>query len=246
MKSNKHLKPRSIDQRFKPPVRGIDFVEAMNYIQIKDVGIDFIYDNYTSVHLGYIPGKEMELEAVVAQAISDLSDPLDIVQKLATFVSQKILWAGYYEKQTGKRLPTDRNLSEREILQTGYGWCNEQARVLCYLTQIAGFASRLIFAGDRHSRYGHVITEVLLPSGWLAVDQSFGFCFLMNSYPVRAYNIYNNQKMRPYFQPIYMCFCEKLQTALGKEILKRDFTMAVAEDPLDGFEVLGYHNHYII
>ena len=68
----------------------------------------------------------------------------------------------------------DRGMTEEDLLQSGHGWCNEQARVLVALTQIAGLPSRLVFAQSRDSKIAHVVTEVYVDGKWVLVDQTEG------------------------------------------------------------------------
>ena len=39
---------RTIDTRYMPAVSGIDLEQALNYIALADVSLDFIYNKYTS------------------------------------------------------------------------------------------------------------------------------------------------------------------------------------------------------
>ncbi len=235
---------RPIDQRYKPPVKGIDLAQALNYIDARDVTPRFLYDRYTASRLTYVPGSRPGLEKVVRDLRCDGRAPVDKVQSIANFVAQEMLWAGYYEKKEGRPLAPDRNMREEDLLESGFGWCNEQARVFCALTQIAGVPSRLVFAANLRKRYGHVVCEVLLPEGWMMVDESFGYCFQMGRKPVRALDVFGAPKPRRYFEPIYKDMCQKLLAELGHEILDEWFGMSVAPDPLDGFKDLGFCNHW--
>jgi len=236
---------RPIDKRFLPPVAGVDLEQSLNYINLDDVGESFAYNRYTASRLPYVKGSRPRLEAIAAKAIGKARSPRDRVQKLADYVATEVPWAGFYEKRTGRRCPPDRAMSEEKLISSRVGWCNEQARVFCALTQVVGISSRLLFAGNLRKHYGHVITEVLLPSGWLAVDQSFGFLFEMNGKPVRASRIYLNQRCRSYFQPIYARLCNDLIATLGRDLLQDSFAMCLAKDPLDGFTDIGFHNHFV-
>ncbi|MDD5705696.1 MAG: transglutaminase-like domain-containing protein [Kiritimatiellae bacterium] len=237
---------RPIDTRSRPAVGGIDLVQALNYLALDEAGEGFIYDHYTNSKLAYTAGRRPALEEIVTRLRIGSAAPAAKVQAIATFVAEKVPWAGFYERDIGTTLRGDRALDEEGIVASGYGWCNEQARVFCVLTQVAGLASRLVFAGNPKAGYGHVIAEVLLPEGWLAADQSFGFLFLHGDRPVRAVDIYREPACRAFFSPRYRAVCAKLIAALGTECLSHSFTMALAEDPLDGFQGLGYCNHFAI
>jgi len=237
--------PRPIDTRFLPPVAGIDLEQSLNYLALPEAGETFIYQCYTGARLPYRAGSRPELERVARQAVSGATTPLAKVQALATYVATRMPWAGFYEQRTGQRLAADRGMSEEALLASGYGWCNEQARVLCGLTQVVGIPSRLVFAANLEAHYGHVVVEVLLPEGWLMVDESFGYCFCRDGKPVRAAEVYRDPACRAYFGPRYLKLCRDLATELSVERLRGSFNMALAAEPLDGFKDLGFHNHFV-
>jgi transglutaminase-like putative cysteine protease len=235
---------RAIDRRFVPPVKGVDLEQSLNYIALADVGPRFVEERYTSARTFYARGRRPALERVARRVVGRRPSPLQAAQRLAAFVASRVRWAGYRTKQTGRRPPTDRGLPEEAILRSGWGWCNEQARLYCALAQTVGLVARLVFATNLAKRYGHVVCEVLLPQGWMAVDESFGFCFLMRGRPVSAARVWRDPKARAHFAPIYRRMCRDLAAELGPKPM-RDFRMALGPTPLDGFKDLGYHNHYL-
>ena len=236
---------RPIDQRNKPPVKGVDLEHALNFIQLEQVGEAFMYEQYTAGHLSYTFGSRPFLEEKVRQHCGGMTDPLAKVQSLSEYVANEVLWAGYYEQKTTRRLSAIRNATEETIIASGYGWCNEQTRVLCALTQIAGVSSRLIFASNKAKTYGHVVCEVLLPEGWMLIDQSFAYCFYMNNKPVRVIDVFNKKEMRGYFEPIYKDLCQNLIKKIEQKIVSVDFAMAAGDNPLDGFSNIGFYNYFI-
>ena len=236
---------RTIDTRYMPSVGGIDLEQSLNYIALADVSLDFIYDKYTSSRMIYTAGSRPVLEGLAAGLTGGIAGEMEKIEKLTRFVAEKVPWAGYYHKAMGQRLAYNRNLSEEDFITTGYAWCNEQARLLCALTQIIGIPSRIVFAGARKGG-GHVVVEVLTAKGWLLADQSFGYLFINNGKIVDAYNVWHNKKNHEYFAPVYKKLCAKLTSELGKVILKDEFSMSQMENPLDGFEILGYHNYFIL
>ncbi len=236
---------RTIDTRYMPAVGGIDLEHALNYISLADVSLDFIYDKYTSGRLIYTAGSRPVLEGLAMNLIGGITGELEKIEKLTGFVAEKVLWAGYYHKAMGHRLAYNRNLSEEDLIASGYGWCNEQARLLCALTQIIGIPSRIVFAGARKGG-GHVVVEVLTDKGWLLVDQSFGYPFINNGEIADAYNVWHNKKNHDYFKGVYKKIYAKITKELGKAILDDEFSMSQMANPLDGFEILGYHNYFIL
>jgi hypothetical protein len=236
---------RTIDTRYMPAVGGIDLEQALNYIALADVPLDFIYDKYTGGRTIYTAGSRPVLEGLAAKLVSGVTDELGKIEKLTKFVAEEVPWAGYYHQAMGHRLAYNRNLDEEGLIASGYGWCNEQARLLCALTQIIGITSRLVFAAARKGG-GHVVVEILTSQGWLLIDQSFGYLFINNGKITDAYNVWHNKENREYFEPVYKKLCEKLTQELGEDILKDEFSMSQLSNPLDGFEILGYHNYFIL
>ena len=236
---------RPIDQRFKPPVAGIDLEHSLNYIDLEDAGEAFIYERYTGTRLPYRKGSRPMLEELAARATAGATTPLDQARAIAAHVATEYRWAGYYEKKTGRPLPKDRGLTEEAIIESGYGWCNEQARVLCGLTQVIGVPSRLVFAGNPDKKYGHVETEVYLPEGWMLIDQSFGYCFLMEGMPIRAADIKTNPGAYEYADRVYQDLAKVLIDDLGREILADSFDMMLDDHPVKGFKALGFHNYFV-
>lgn len=237
---------RSIDKRFMPGVRGVDLEQSLNYIALDDVTERFAYDRYTGARLPYARGSRPALEKLARRLTGGARGPADKVGRLTAFVATEVKWAGFFKLETGRALPPDRAMTEEELIESGYGWCNEQARVLCALTQVAGIPSRLVFAANLRKRYGHVVVEALLPEGWMTIDQSLGYCFRARGKPVRASRIWRHPATRACLQPVYRRLCDDLIATLGKGILAGSFNMALAKDPLDGFADIGYHNHFVL
>jgi len=236
---------RRIDQRFKPPVKGIDLWQAMNYVPLDEVGRDFIYNGHTSATICYTAGSRPVLERTVGDVCGKTSDPLDRLGLLTSFVAEQVRWAGFHEHEKGVRLPVDRNFTEEQILKSGFGWCNEQSRLLCALAQIADIPARIVFASNREGTFGHVVIEVLTPRGWMMIDQSLDCLFLHDGRPLSAWEVWHDPSQRDYFQPIYRAACQQLRKALGPDLLSRDFKMCMEEEPLSGFGSLGYCNCFV-
>ncbi|WP_194927007.1 transglutaminase-like domain-containing protein [Catenulispora pinisilvae] len=72
-----------------------------------------------------------------------------------------------------ERVPPDRALSEEDIVASGAGWCNEQARVLISLCEVGGIAGRLCFVYHDNLRCGHTAVELDLDGRWAFFDPTF-------------------------------------------------------------------------
>ncbi len=77
----------------------------------------------------------------------------------------------------------------------------------------------------------------------MLVDQSFGMCFIHEGQPATAWEVVHKPQVADLFGPSYLNKCRELELALGHDILARDFKMAISNNPLLGFECLGYCNH---
>ncbi len=234
---------REIDRRGPEKVVGIDLVQAMNFIKLNDVSVDFIYNRYTSSTLVYKSSSRPRLEEVSKEITKDCPDQIGKVRALAQFVATKVRWAGYYQMRTGQRLAPDRNMTEEQLIESGDAWCNEQVRVMCALTQVIGITSRMVFADNpKYGSYAnHVVTEVLLSTGWMMVDQSLGCCFAMDDKPVRAVDVLGDKDLAM----LYKGCCAKLKHDLGNTY--SDTTcFFYTEDPLLLFKNLGFYNYFIL
>ena len=236
---------RPIDQRYKPPVAGIDLEQSLNYVELDVAGEAFCYDHYTSSHLPYVKGQRLRIEMAATQAVGVAQDVLSQVQAIARYVASEVLWAGYYEKRNGTVLPANQDLTEEKILEQRFGWCNEQARLFCCLTQAVSIPSRIVFAVHKADGLGHCMGEVLSSEGWMLVDQSVGFCFLQDGQPRSTEQVRNDESIRAYFLPRYKKVYEPVIEEIGEAIMSRWFKMIMVDDPLEGLHDVGFHNHYL-
>ena len=238
---------RRIDRRYEgqayPPVSGIDLVQALNYIPVEEVGVDFAYEGLTSSKTFYRKGSRPLLEAAVHEILDNENDDCAKVERLVRALPDTVTHAMFYQKATGTVLPGNGGLTEEQILELGYGWCNEQARVFCCLAQIAEIPSRIIFAGNPERRYGHTVSEVLLPAGWMMVDQTKGCCFIKDAKPIRAIDVYNDMHCRAYFEPIYRKQVAAWRKELPAEVIEG---MMASDNPLDGYKQIGICNYFIL
>jgi len=68
--------------------------------------------------------------------------------------------------------PGNRALSEEELLESGWGWCNEQARLFVTLAQIAGFPARMCSIYHFDGIHAHMTSEVFVNGKWSFADAS--------------------------------------------------------------------------
>lgn len=159
-------------ERFVPSVSGLDLEQALNYVSSGKIPLRWFYESFTNTRILYSPGSRPGLEAFLERHAITGKPTSKKLEHLVRSVYESIT----HYSILGIRGPTARGLTEEALLLLGEGWCNEQARVLCALAQIAGFPARLVFAGMRDKR-GHVLTEVFHAKKWVLIDQTCAFVF---------------------------------------------------------------------
>lgn len=167
-------RPKSIRDRFVPPVAGIDLEQALNYTDSEGLDLAWFYDSFTYPRVFYKRGSRPYLEKIVWERTKPDAPPMARLRACVAVVESRM---PHYIR-LGYKGATDRAMTEEELLRSGHGWCNEQARVLAALTQIAGLPSRLVFAQSRDGKAAHVVTEVHVDGKWVLVDQTEGLVAL--------------------------------------------------------------------
>jgi hypothetical protein len=141
----------------------------------------------------------------------------------------------------------DRGMTEEDLLQSGHGWCNEQARVLVALTQIAGLPSRLVFAQSRDSKIAHVVTEVYVDNKWVLVDQTEGWIFTrQDGRPINVHDLRTDPEVWREADALYKAQQQRnRERAKDKSFWDTGHGIARREHPMDLFECVGYQNYFI-
>ncbi len=236
-------KPKGIKERFVPPVAGIDLEQALNYTDAEGLDLAWFYESFTYPRVFYKPGSRPLLEKVVWEQTKANAPAMARLRACVALVATRMphyIRLGYYGA-------TDRAMTEEDLLRSGHGWCNEQARVLVALTQIAGLPSRLVFAHSRDRKAGHVVTEVYVDGKWVLVDQTEGFVFTRkDGSPLNVLDFRRDSSAWREADGLY-----KAQHARNRELAKdKSFWdsghgIAHREHPLELFECVGYHNYFI-
>ena len=152
-------------------VAGIDRYQANHYVVYRDETAEFIYNEYTPLDAGYIPGTLPGYERVVEQytdaSMSETEKALALLKDALPDVSRHPGAPPLF----GGPVAPDRALMDEELLSSGGAWCNEQARVYIRLCQVAGLQGRLVHLGGQ----SHTTAEVHADGQWILVDVSFHF-----------------------------------------------------------------------
>jgi hypothetical protein len=133
------------------------FIDEQLYLTAETAG--YIYSDYTPLELKYRHGSRPVLDATVDM----LTTP-----EMSEF--ERFLWLARFVRD----LPNRRNWApvdftggtEEELIAKGATMCNEQARLLVVLCQVAGLPARYV----GHHIGGHGVTEVYIDGAWAYYD----------------------------------------------------------------------------
>lgn len=147
-------------------VDGSYFIDSQIYLCAETA--DYIYSDYTPTTVDYRAGSRPVLDMIVAGlAVAGLGD------------FEKMLWLGRFVRD----LPNARGWdlgkesqdggTEEELIAKRALVCNEQARLMVILCQVAGLPARYI----GHHIGGHGVTEVYIDGRWSYFDTRGRFFF---------------------------------------------------------------------
>jgi len=163
---------KPITERFVPSVAGIDLEHALNYTSSDEIPREWFYRSFTFPRTFYRKGSRPALEAFLESRQCGHSGGREGAREIIRAVYETIS----HFSLLGFSGEAARGLCEEGLLLLGQGWCNEQARVLAALSQVAGIPARLVFCGMPNGQ-GHVLTELFLEEKWALVDQTAAFLF---------------------------------------------------------------------
>jgi transglutaminase-like putative cysteine protease len=144
------------------PVRGIDRLMSCGKIRLAPETEAYLYEEYTPTEVRYRPGSRPQLEAVAADVLgSPPRTDRAAVRKLVSWVPKNIRHAAGVDP-----CPLDRAISVEEIIASGWGWCNEQARVAVELARTAGVPGRLVAMYSLEENTGHMTAELYVEGKW--------------------------------------------------------------------------------
>ncbi|MEU6411994.1 transglutaminase family protein [Microbispora sp. NPDC046933] len=149
------------------PVAGIDLDQARGQLRLAPETEPLLYGAPPPA-ITYVPGARPRLEPVVAAL------PAGSPREFAVAANRWVNAHVTHPHHLPERIPPDRALAEEQIIASGSGWCNEQARVLVALAGLRGVPGRLCFAVHANLRCGHTAVELFLDGGWAFFDPTFG------------------------------------------------------------------------
>jgi len=139
--------------------------------------VEAIYSDFTPLDQPYTPGSRVFLEKIVNQVTDGLTSERDKAIALMDFCRDIPLVYGYetrsFSEGGGEIFHGG---AEEEVIRKGSTMCNEVARVLGILAQIAGMPSRyighmlLIDYDNPRSGTGHGVNEIYVDGAWAYFD----------------------------------------------------------------------------
>jgi hypothetical protein len=154
------------------PVRGIDRLLSYGKIRLAPETEEYLYGEYTPAETGYRPGSRPELEATARKILGDPPDAgWSGMRKLVSWVAANVVHPRDLEGET----PLGRAISEEELIASGRGWCNEQARLVVALARTVGVHGRLVGLYCSDSSEGHMTAELRVDGkwGWLCATRDY-------------------------------------------------------------------------
>jgi hypothetical protein len=163
------------------PTRGVDLWQARNFVGHNEDTHEFLYGEYTDDSVAYHERTLPQYETVVDANVSESQSRRERATTLLTEVLPDLM-AHPGIPPVGRPVPNDRALDDRQLLATGCGYCNEQARLFVRLCQVAGVPARIVFLfyldeTSETTAGGHVVTEFATRDGWAMADTSYFVVF---------------------------------------------------------------------
>lgn len=200
----------------------VDGVNPDEHVTLCAATADYLYSKFTPTKVNYVPGSRPFLEKIVAQVtkgiVSDKEKALALMRYVRDFEPN----------------PERKNLfiggTEEDIIKKRAWVCNEKARVLIILWQVAGFPSRYV----GHHIGGHATTEVYFDDKWAYIDVRGKYFLMQDGRFANTWEIWNNPSLITCQKPeIY------LEMAPGYQI---DATKDMYFHPR---EVIGINNYFV-
>lgn len=225
------------------PVRGIDRYHTFSEIRLAPETAKYLYEEYTPLKVKYYKGSRSKLEKILLEICGEIYKPSkNNIFKILEWVSMNIKHASFVNGD----VPPDRALSEEELIASGWGWCNEQARVFVTLAQISGYPARMCSLFHKDEIHGHMTAEVYIEGKWSFVDPTFGGAVveLPDGSWASAKEISWERQAQEYADKAYPVFLKKIfdKFAGGKIDPNNPF---VAHSPHKMFAQIGITNYPI-
>lgn len=168
----------------------IDHIHITRKVRCVPETAEYLYGGFTSCEVAYVKGSRPELEWHVAVALKNAKTDAERAEALMHHVFRVVLHTAYVPQELHELGGT-----EERILQRGFGYCNEQARVLVAMAQIAGIPARLAFVCQPNGGR-HVLAEMYVNGAWGFFDATGDICGPVGDAFASALDIQQNRDMR--------------------------------------------------
>lgn len=133
---------------------------------------DYLYTSFTPLTLNYAPGSRPLLERIARRLVRP-----EMSTRAKVFAVLKYCHGGFRDEFPEPKGKFFLNMREEELLQNGGGQCEDRARLICCLCQIAGLPARFVASYTRFvpeagyaQRGGHAVVEIYIEGGWCFFD----------------------------------------------------------------------------
>ena len=154
-------------------VKGIDRYQANNFVNYRPETAEFLYTSYTPTTIAYqsgtLPTYEKIAGEVTADCKTDTERAVTLLLKAVPQVKHPTM------APVGPPVVASRNADDESLLNSGLGWCNEQARVFVRFCQVCGIPARIVHLFYSDKKTGHTIAEFYADGAWHMADASW-FC----------------------------------------------------------------------
>lgn len=168
----------------------IDYIHATKKVQCVPETASHLYGPFTSKKIEYATGSRPELERHVEIALKNARTRAEKARALLEHVHRVVLHTMYVPRERHELGGT-----EEHILSRGFGYCNEMARILVALSQIAGLPSRLLFVRQPNGSR-HVMAEILVGKKWGFFDPSFNICLPAGKAFASGWEVHRSVRVR--------------------------------------------------
>jgi transglutaminase-like putative cysteine protease len=156
------------DALVNPTVTGIDADHCRGTIRVCDeTERELYYGDYSPRRIRYRPGSRPGLEKISSQW-KHLSDR-DKTAAAMAWTQKHLPHRNHHSDIRG-----DRGMTEEQLLASGVGYCNEQARVVIALCATMNIPGRMCFLFHKSLQAGHACCELFIENKWVFHDISFG------------------------------------------------------------------------
>jgi hypothetical protein len=160
--------PGKIDEFLpKVAVGGIDKAQTLSQVRLcPETEAELYGPSFSATRIRYVPGSRPVLESIVKDL--EGKTPRERAESASRWVAENVS----HPYLVGKTR-TDRGFTEEQLIESGIGWCNEQARVFIALCQVMEIPARVVFIYHKNTLCGHTTAEAYINGKWSFFDPTF-------------------------------------------------------------------------